>query len=366
MAIYAYKATDRFGKIVNDVLDAPDEKTAVALVQSKGYIPIRILEGGRENRSMEMDVLRPLRSIVHRVSGKDIMLFTQDLATLIEAGLPMDRALSILVGVAEKQRLKEIIQDILKFVQGGGSLSDAFSKYPKVFSAFYCNLVKAGEAGGVLESVLKRLGVFLENSQELKDYIKSAMVYPIFLLSVGGVSIIILMTFVIPRFAVIFADMGQAIPLSTQILLATSSFVKGYWWGILAIIAGGWFCFRKYSRTAAGRWVIDKYKLNLPISGEFIRKLEMARFSRTLATLIRSGVPILKALSLVKDIIGNRVIAGSIQRLNDRVKEGERLSKPLEENGVFPSLAIQMITVGEETGRLEEMLFRVAESYEKV
>jgi len=267
---------------------------------------------------------------------------------------------------AEKEKVKEVVGDILKTVQGGGYLSDAMAKHPKIFSKFYVNMVRAGEAGGVLESVLERLGAFLESSQDLKDYIKSALVYPLFLVFVGGASIIILLTFVIPKFSVIFSDMGQAIPFSTRFLLGLSEVLRAYWWVILGGLGAIFFFLRRYLITQAGRLRLDRNKLSLPIAGELVKKIEVARFARTLGTLTKSGVPILQALVLVKDIIGNRVIAKSMEKVYERVKEGDKLSKPLSDSGIFPSLAIQMITVGEETGRLDSMLLRVAENYEKM
>jgi general secretion pathway protein F len=294
------------------------------------------------------------------------MLFTQDLSALLEAGLPVDRALSILIGVAENEKFKEVIREVLKAVQGGSYLSDALSKHPKVFSSFYVNMIRAGEAGGVLDAVLGRLGLFLESSQDLRDYIKSAMVYPIFLILVGGISIIILMTFVIPKFSIIFSDMGQAIPLPTRILLNLSALLRNYWWVILGAMAMLYLALRRYAQSPAGRLWMDERKMRLPVFGELVRKIEVSRFARTLGTLMHSGVPILQALDLVKNIVGNQIIVQSLERVHGRVKEGDRLSKPLSEAQVFPSLAIQMITVGEETGRLDEMLLRVAENYEKV
>ncbi len=366
MAQYTYKATDTNGKIIKDDLEAADEMAAVDMIQSLGYIPIRIRKGRQGSVGLNLDLAKALTELLERVSGKDVMLFTQDLATLLQAGLPVDRALSILIDVAEKNSFKEMIRNILRIVQGGGYLSDALAKYPHAFSIFYVNMIRAGEAGGVLESVLERLGLFLEGAQELKDYIKSALVYPIFLLGVGGLSIIILMTYVIPRFSVIFADLGGTIPISTQILLGASGFLRSYWWVLLFLAVAGTIGFRRFSQTSTGRLALDRFKMKLPLQKDFILKREVARFTRTLGTLVKSGVPILQALKLVQDIIGNRVVADALKPVHDRVKEGERLSKPLADTGVFPSLAVQMITVGEETGRLEEMLLRVAESYEKI
>lgn len=366
MALFSFKATDPNGKVVQDTIEASDEMDAVSTVQSMGYIPIRVTSAGPGYKILDFDLTRSFKTVFSRVSGKDVMLFTQDLATLLEAGLPLDRALNIQIDVTEKEIFKGIIRDILKIIQGGGSLSDALAKYPKAFSDFYVNMIRAGEAGGILESVLRRLGIFLESSQDLKDYIKSALVYPIFLVFVGGISIIILMTYVIPRFSVIFSDLGGTIPLSTQVLLSTSSILRAYWWAVILLLVTAIIACRRYARTLRGRKAIDRLKLKLPVTRDFVQKLEVSRFTRTLGTLIQSGIPILKSLNLVKDIISNQVISSALDDIHDRVKEGDRLSKPLSASNVFPPLAIQMITVGEETGRLEEMLLKVADNYEKI
>jgi len=363
--VYSYKAADISGKIIKGTLDAENESKAAGRLQEMGYIPIRIHVTGQSRINADADLLMPVKSFFTRVSTKDVMLFTQDISALLGAGLPIDRSLSILIDTIENHKFKDIIKDVLKAVQGGTYLSDAIARHPEAFSKFYTNMVKAGEAGGVLEAVLDRLGIFLETSQELKDYIKSALVYPIFLVCVGGISIIILMLFVIPKFSIIFADMGQTIPLSTQILIGFSKGLKAYWWSVIPLFLFIYFAYRQYVKTPLGRNRTDWFKLKLPVIGEIIRKIETARFSRTLGTLIKSGVPILQAIKLVRDIISNTVIAQAMERIYDRVKEGERLSKPVEESKIFPSLAVQMIIVGEESGRLDEMLLRVADNYEK-
>lgn len=366
MSTYVYKAADSSGKVVSGTMEAEEERGVVAELQNMGFIPIRVALARGNGRRLNVDISGQILSVFKGVSTKDVMIFTQDLSVLLEAGLPLDRALSILKDAAEKEGFKQVVGDMLKTVQGGGYLSDALAKHPRVFSTLYVNMVRAGEAGGVLEAVLGRLGTFLENSQDLKDYIKSALVYPVFLVLVGGVSIIILLTFVLPKFSIIFGDMGQAIPLTTRFLLGLSHILRDYWWVILGGLGAACFFFRRYLGTPGGRLKLDQTKISLPVAGDLVKKIEVARFARTLGTLTKSGVPILQALSLVKDVMGNQVIARSMEEVYDRVKEGERLSKPLHDMGIFPSLAIQMITVGEETGRLDSMLLRVAENYEKV
>jgi type II secretion system protein F len=365
MPVYSYKATDSSGKIFDGSLDAQEEKEIVSELHRMGLIPIRITSQKGKTKVFNGDVSRLFGALFKRVSSRDVMIFTQDLATLLGAGLPVDRALSILINAAEKEQVREVERDILKTVQGGGYLSDGLSRHSRLFSTLYVNTVRAGETGGVLEIVLVRLGEFLESSQDLMDYLKSALVYPLFLVFVGGVSIIVLLTFVIPKFAVIFSDMGQALPLSTRFLLGLSDTLRGYWWLLLGAIGGGYFFIRRYLRSPAGRLRFDEKKLSFPVTRDLVKKVEVARFARTLGTLTKSGVPILQALRLVKDVMNNRVIVEAMDAVYNRVKEGDRLSKPLSDSGIFPSLAIQMITVGEETGRLDAMLLKVAENYDK-
>jgi general secretion pathway protein F len=293
------------------------------------------------------------------------MRFTRDLATLFGAGLPIDRALHILIDATENIRFKPIIQSMLEDVQGGSYLSDAMAKHSRIFSQFYTNMVRAGEIGGVLDAVLGRLGDFLEENQDLIDYIRSAMIYPIFLVVVGGISIIILLTFVIPKFAVIFADLGQALPLSTRFLLGFSTLLRDYAWAIVLLIGALGYVGQRYLKSPHGRYRMDRLKLRLPVWRPVVQAIETARFTRTLGTLIQNGVPILKALMLVREVISNRVLADAVETIQDRVKEGEPLARPMAEGGYFPQLAVQMVMVGEETGKLDIMLLRIADSYDK-
>lgn len=365
MTLFIYKATDPAGQIIKASLEATDETIAAGKIHEMGLIPIRITPAGKQRRLFSHNLTDLIRMFFDRISGKDVMIFTQDLSALLEAGLPVDRALAILADVTEKKRFKTIIAGMLASVQGGAYLSDALAKNPLVFSDFFVNMVRAGEAGGVLEDVLTRLGVYLESSQDLQDFIKSALVYPVFLVCVSGVSIIILITYVIPKFAFIFADMGATIPFSSRLLLEGSELLRRYWWILFGAISLVGFGFHRYQNTEKGRMAIDRLKLRLPIIGELVKKAEVARFARTLGTLIRSGVPILQGIDLVRKVLANQTISESMIQVHTRVKAGDRLAKTLEHVGVFPSLALQMITVGEETGRLEEMLLRVADNYEK-
>ncbi len=365
MPYFIYKASDPNGKIVNASLESKDAKAVASHIQEMGLVPIRITEAGKKNHRLSFEISNPLEKVWNWITTKDVMLFTQDLAALLSSGLPVDRSLSILIEVTEKQRFKTIVADLLKIVHGGGYLSDALASYPQVFSDFYTNMVKAGEAGGILEEVLNRLGIYLESTQDLKDFIKSALIYPIFLVLVGGVSLIILLTYVVPKFAIIFSDMGSTIPFSTRLLMYMSDLMRNYWWAVIGLIFIIGFAWRRYLKTETGRLKVDRFKLKLPIIGDLIGKVEVARFSRTLGTLVRSGVPILQGIELVAQILRNRAVSETMHNVHASVKEGERLAKPLSHAGVFPNLAVQMIMVGEETGRLEEMLLRVADNYEK-
>jgi general secretion pathway protein F len=365
MPIFSYKASDPAGNIFKGTLEAAEEKEAAAKLSAMNYIPIRIQAAARAGNRFQLDGSINISGMFERVTSKDVMMFTLDLHALLQAGLPVDKALSLLINVAEKDKFKEIIAAILKSVQGGNSLSEALAMYPKIFPVLYSNMVKAGETGGVLPVVLERLGTFLENSQDLKDYIKSAMVYPLFLVFVGGISIVIMLAFVVPKFAIIFSDMGQAMPFSTQLLLSISHGLRDYWWMIIAVIGAIVYVSKKYVQTPAGRLKTDRMKVNSPVIGTLVKSVEAARFTRTLGTLINSGVPILQALRLVREIITNQLIAGELETVYNRVKEGDNLSGPLLQADVFPPLAVQMISVGEQTGKLDEMLLRVAENYEK-
>ncbi|WP_027358787.1 type II secretion system F family protein [Desulforegula conservatrix] len=364
MPSFQYKASDTSGKIQKGLIDAENEMGAASLLQKKGLIPIRIEQGVNQNKA-DSDIIGFLKKASSRVKSRDVMLFTQDLASLLAAGLPLDKALLVLSGSSENAAMGAIIREVLVAVQGGAYLSIALSRHPSAFSEFYINMIRAGEAGGVLEKVLERLGTFLETGQELREFISSALVYPIFLLVAGGVSVAILMGYVIPKFSMIFEGMGSALPISTKILLFISNGVKNYWWLGLIMIGAIVWGYKKFESTQSGRIKIDTFKLKMPILGDIIQKSDSARFSRTLGTLLQSGVPILDAIKLVKEIISNKVIASSLDSVHKRVKEGDRLSNALASVEIFPFLAIQMITVGEESGRMDEMLMKVADNYEK-
>ncbi len=355
MPIFTYRSTTREGTVAEGVIDAPDEKAAVERLRNTGVIPLEVKAPA--GRSF-------VGSRIRFGAGKmDLVSFTAELSTLLAAGLPLEMGLQVLSEIAGQKGMKEIAQSLLKAIRGGVSFSEALQKHPDVFPRFYINMVRAGEAGGVLDVVLEKLNEFLESSKELKDQVVSAMIYPSILVATGGISIILLLTFVLPRFSVIFAELGNALPLSTQMLLAASEVLKSYGWAVLGLAVAAWLALRQYIASDRGRLRWDGLKLKLMT--DVVQKLETARFCRTLGTLLTSGVPLLQALHNAREVIGNRVIADAIEAVSKGAKEGRGISGPLARAGVFPSLALSMIRVGEETGTLDKMLLQVAATYEK-
>ena len=363
MAVFIYKATDRAGKMITGSMDAKDKAMVINKLQDLDYFPLNV----SQNKQIKGGFSGKLKSqkLFERISQKEILNFTDQLSTLVGAGVPLDRSLTMLTQLTTNKKLSEVIEDVHKNVHGGSTFADALAKYPKFFSKLYIGMIKAGERGGVLEGVLARLAGFLESAKNLKENVISALIYPIFLTLVGGGAVAILLLFVVPKFSVIFADMGMALPLPTAILLGFSHFLIDWWFVIVGLAVSIYFGFRYYINTPNGRWKWDGFKLKMPLFGELIQKLEIARFTRTLGTLIESGVPILQSLAIVKDILANIVISQAINKVQSGIKEGEKISGPLRESGLFPALAIHMIDVGEETGQLEEMMFKVADTYEK-
>jgi general secretion pathway protein F len=361
MPAFTYKAIDSSGNLHEGVFEAKEEKLVVQNLHLKGYIPIKV-ESKVEKGSLSREI--SWQNLFERISNRDILFFTQQLFTLLEAGIPLDKSLEISSQLCEKNKMKRIITQILQSVREGNSLADSLEKFPNIFPKIYINVVRAGEVSGVLETVLMRLYQFLEESQDLKDNIISASIYPIILTIAGSAMVLILLVFVIPQFAVLFSDMGRSLPLPTQILIDLSNALKKNWWFVFIFIVSGFF-FKRYINTKSGRLTWDGFKLKVPLVNRMIQKIEVANFSRTLGTLMNSGVPILKAITIVKETIGNQVMAGSIEKVFLGVRKGSGISKPIEDSKIFPPLATHLIKVGEETGNLENMLIKVAAIYDK-
>ena len=362
MAVFAYRAADQRGQTVDGVMEAPDVRAVVERLQRDAYFPIKIAAQDRQRRFLGL----AWPEIGGRcVAGRDLVAVTHQLATLLEAGLPLDRALAIQAELAPTARLRSIMADVLRTVRGGHSLADALGRHhPRPFSRLYINMVRAGEKGGVLETTLRRLAEFLAESQEFRDALVSALIYPAMLIGVGSAAVVFLMTFVIPRFADIFKDLGATIPLPTLILLEVSGGVQRYWWALAGLALAGLLGARMVLASPRGRLAADRLLLRLPIAGQVIVKTEVARFTRILGTLLRSGIGMIPALTVVKEMLANQVLAGAVDRLADGARRGAGLAQPMADSGIFPALATHMVRVGEETGRLEEMLLRVASELE--
>jgi general secretion pathway protein F len=360
MPVFTYRAADRRGQTIDGVMEAVDARAVAEQLRKDSYYPIKVAA-----QSERTSVFSLGGGGSSRVRQRDLMAMTQMLATLFEAGLPLDRALAILEELAPSPRIRTIVTDLLRSVRGGSALSEAMAKHhPRPFSRLYINMVRSGEKGGVLEIALRRLAEFLEARAAFNEAVVSALAYPAVILTVGTGAIVFLMTFVIPRFAVIFKDLGQAIPLPTQILLEVSAAIVGYWWiGLLAALAIvlGW---RMWTSSPEGRLAWDQALLRLPLIGGLTLKVETARFARTLGTMLKSGVPVLGAMAVVGDMMSNQAVGGAVSRLADGVKRGGTIATGMKEHTSFPALAIHMVRVGEETGRLEEMLLKTAETFE--
>lgn len=363
MAFFQYRAADQAGKIVEGLMEADAEQGVVSRLHEMGCIPLRIavpgdrLTGGSAAR-------RPLFSR-RRVNQQQLLHFNQELSTLLAAGLPLDRSLSLLANLVEAEEFTKVIRTLLEEVRAGKSLAASMAEHPDVFPKLYVNMIRAGEAGGILENVLRYLADYLERSAALKEDIKSALVYPTILAAAAGLSLIVLFVYVIPRFALIFKDVDQALPWITKVVIALSQGLTQYGWFLLlfliAAAVGGIY----YLRSPEGRGEWDRISVRIWFLGDLLRKFETARFARTLSALLKGGVPLLEALGTVQGVVGNRLLSRAIGQVQVRVREGKGMSHPLGESGLFPALALNMIAVGEETGKLEGMLAEVAEHYDQ-
>jgi general secretion pathway protein F len=289
---------------------------------------------------------------------------TRELATLLQAGLPLDRALTVLAQLSQAGPVRTMIERLREKVRGGSTLADALSAYPDSFPNFYAGMVRAGEAGGTLDGVLVRLADSLDRAQALKESIRSALTYPALVVVMAVVSLAVLLTLVVPEFRALFEESGAALPLPTQILIGTSDFLQAYWWACLFVILAAIMGLRQHNRNPEGRLRWDRWMIGTPVFGDLIRKVEVARFSRTLGTLLANGVSVLPALTMTTGTLGNRAVSEAVGRAQSRLAKGEGLADPLAESGAFPGLALQLIRVGEETGQLEAMLLRIADIYD--
>ena len=357
---FAYKVRDRMGKVVSGSLEAESQTAVATKLKEMGFAPI-VIEA--EKLAVGKKEIRiPGRKLV---KGKDLAVFSRQFATMINSGLTLLRALNILAEQTENKRFAAVIGDVRAEVEKGTSLSGALGKHPKAFSKLYIAMVRAGEIGGVLDGVLLRLADALEGEVALKQKIKSAMTYPVVVFGLVLIILSAMLIFVVPMFKNLYADLGGTLPAPTRLLIGVSNIVKSMWYVVFGGLFGGLWALKRWIATDKGRAVWDAFKLKAPIFGGLVHKTAISRFTRTLSVLMKSGVPILQSLDIVKDTVGNNVAAKAIADVQSSVKEGESIAKPLERHAVFPAMVVQMIAVGEETGALDTMLAKVADFYDQ-
>ncbi len=366
MALYAFDAVRPSGDPVSAQLEAATEADAVERVREQGLILIRIqtasaaaFSSHTQNKSFLARLLAP-----RKVTREQIIAFTRDLANLIAAGLPLDRAFELLVGLADTGPMAALLQDLRDRVRGGKSLSQALVEHPKHFDRLFVNMVRAGEASGTLGPVLERISEFQERSAELRSSVQSALMYPMVLVGVAVVAVFTMIFFVVPKFEATFRQFGKALPPATENLLALSHWMKDDGWMLLIGAAAIFILIRGRLRSPQGLLAWHRRKLKLPVLGDLFSKIEVARLARTLGTLLGNGVSLLPALTIVKDTVDNRALANSLEGVLVRLKAGQGFARPLMETGLYPKLAVHMVAVGEETGRLDAMLLKVAQVYD--
>jgi general secretion pathway protein F len=363
MPFFQYKAVTPSGEVQEGVLEAASTPAAVSRLQAMGLIPIRAQEAG----AAKTGVAAPRAGLFARrsVTQDDIGVLTRELATLLKAGLPLDRSFEILINLASTERVAELLGRVRNDVRGGASLSKALDAQRGVFSRFYVNMIRAGEAGGSLPTVLLRLAEYLERAKALRNNVAASLTYPVFLAAVSLIAVVVLLGVVVPRFKPIFANSGKAIPLMTQVVLFAGDLLRNWGWAILILIALGAFAFARWLRDPEVRYRFDRWLVTGRVVGPLFARVEMARFSRTLGTLLANGVTLVSALNIVRETMGNAYLAEATGAAARELKEGRGLGRPMMETGRFPMLAVHMILVGEETGRLDEMLMQVAETYDR-
>lgn len=360
MPVFEYKAQGEKG-LINERVEALSESDARREIQEAGLVLISIKEVASKNSN------KPLweRLNEKKVSVKDLSIMSRQFATLIEAGVPIKRSLSILEEGTPNKTLKEALAGSVKDIESGGTLSTAFAKYPKVFPSIYISMIESAEIGGALAEILDELAVFLEKEKSMKSKIRSAMAYPSVVIVATLIAILVMLVFVVPQFEPLFADLGADLPLPTRMLMAGSELAQTYWWLFIILIAGAVVGITFATRTEKGKMLVDQTVLKIPVIKDVILKSSVARFSRTLQTLQKSGVPLVEALTVVTATANNTVIENMLKDAKKKLEDGQGLSEPLSESGIFPDLVVQMITIGEETGELEKMLGKIADFYEE-
>ncbi len=360
MPSFAYKAKMLSGTITEGKVEAKDKKAAVEQLRSQKLIPLEISESSKSLA----EIIAGINPLKPKVKAKELVLFSRQLSTLVSAGVPLVQGLTILEEQVETKVFKEIIHAIREDIEAGQSITDALSKHPSTFEELYVSMIKAGEVGGILDVILERLSSYLEATEELKGKVKSAMMYPLVVSTIAGGVTVFLLIFVIPTFQKIFAGFGAELPTITQVVITASDFLKKFWYMVIITPIGLVMGLKYYRKTDAGKLMTDRLSLKLPVFGMILRKVAVAKFTRTLATLIKSGVPILQAMETVAKTSGNKVIEIAVMSSRESIKEGERIATPLKKAQVFPPMVVQMVSIGEETGNLDAMLAKIADFYD--
>ena len=355
MPAFTYTARALNGDLRTATIDAPSRDEVVAQLRRQRLNVVKIDEAAQANK----------KKAGGKISMRDIVIFTRQFSTMINAGLPLVQALDILAKQSENKALKDVTRAVVFDVESGHTVADALKKHPKAFSDLYVNMVAAGEAGGILDTILMRLATFMEKNDALVRKVKGAMIYPGVITGVAAAAIVILLVFVIPTFEKMFASVGMALPLPTRVVIGASRFLQGYWWAVIAAAVGAGWSLKKYYSTPDGKLAVDKMLLKAPVLGDVLRKSAVSRFTRTLGTLIGSGVSILDGLEITAKTAGNRVIQDAIMESRASIAGGETISAPLQKSQVFPPMVISMIAVGEQTGGLDEMLSKIADFYDE-
>lgn len=360
MPLFQYKAADAQGGILEGEMEARALESVAEHLQAQGFMPIQIEEATVGGGGGWLSGFGRAR-----VSQDEIAMMTREISTLLRAGLPLDRALEIVVNLSANDDVAEILGEVRQDVRGGSSLYAALEAQKGVFSRFYLNMIRAGEAGGALEVVMLRLTEFMERAKDLRETVKSALIYPAILVMVAVVSVVVLLIFVVPQFTQMFEESGKALPLPTQIVVGAGEFFQAWWWALIGGSVALYALFKRQMADPDSRYRWDERFLALPLIGDLVAKVEMARFSRTLGTLLDNGVSLLSALSIVRETLSNSVMAERIDEVATKLREGKGLGAPLMEAGVFPKLGVHMVMVGEETGQLSEMLIQVADVFDR-
>lgn len=357
MATFVYDAVDASGKSVKGKIEADNEQLVLSKLQDQHLHIVSVQES---KGSLKIQV----SSKTGKVKLQSLVVFSRLFATMIDAGIPIIKCLDILESQTKEDVLKGVINSIRRDVKGGLTLTDAIAKHPNVFNKLYINMIRAAEIGGILDIILDRLAGFLEKEMEIKGKIKSAMMYPIIVLCFAGVMVVLLFMLVLPRFKEIFVSMQVSMPPVTQALFDMSDWVIKYWWVVLIMIVGGIVSFKQYNKTTKGRYNVDKLRIKVPIFGDLALKMAISRFARTFGTLIASGVPMMRSMEIIGETSGNAVLAEAITNARNAIREGAKISAPLANSGLFPTMVTHMVDIGEETGRLSDMLTKVADFYD--